>query len=138
MKFGYTILYVPDVAASLAFFEKAFGLSRRFLAETGDYGELDTGSTTLSFASQELALSHHPAGYVFASASDKLRELRRRVNATSESQGGRPIDLEVDGGINHDTAATAIAAGADVLVAGTATFTGGPASYAANIARLRG
>ncbi|KAA0582649.1 VOC family protein [Azospirillum sp. Sh1] len=71
MKFGYTILYVPDVAASLAFFEKAFGLSRRFLAETGDYGELDTGSTTLSFASQELALSHHPAGYVFASGSDK-------------------------------------------------------------------
>jgi len=71
MKFGYTILYVPDVAASLAFFEKAFGLSRRFLAETGDYGELDTGSTTLSFASQELALSHHPAGYVFASASEK-------------------------------------------------------------------
>lgn len=71
MKFGYTILYVPDVAASLAFFEKAFGLSRRFLAETGDYGELDTGSTTLAFASQELALSHHPAGYVFASASEK-------------------------------------------------------------------
>lgn len=71
MKFGYTILYVPDVAASLAFFEKAFGLSRRFLAETGDYGELDTGSTTLSFASQELALSHQPAGYVFASASEK-------------------------------------------------------------------
>jgi ribulose-phosphate 3-epimerase len=72
------------------------------------------------------------------SASDKLRELRRRINATSESQGGRPIDLEVDGGINHDTAAIAIAAGADVLVAGTATFTGGPASYAANISRLRG
>ncbi|MGA1859406.1 VOC family protein [Azospirillum sp. 11R-A] len=71
MKFGYTILYVPDVSASLAFFEKAFGLNRRFLAETGDYGELDTGSTTLSFASQELALSHHPAGYVFASASEK-------------------------------------------------------------------
>ncbi|PWC37966.1 glyoxalase [Azospirillum sp. TSO35-2] len=71
MKFGYTIVYVPDVAASLAFFEKAFGLTRRFLAETGDYGELDTGATTLSFASRELALSHHPAGYVFASDSAK-------------------------------------------------------------------
>lgn len=71
MKFGYTILYVPDVAASLAFFETAFGLTRRFLAETGDYGELDTGATTLSFASQDLALSHHPAGCVFASASDR-------------------------------------------------------------------
>ncbi|MBP2298757.1 VOC family protein [Azospirillum picis] len=71
MKFGYTILYVPDVAASLAFFEKAFGLTRRFFADTGDYGELETGATTLSFASQDLALSHHAAGYVFASGSDK-------------------------------------------------------------------
>jgi ribulose-phosphate 3-epimerase len=48
------------------------------------------------------------------------------------------IDLEVDGGINNETAAEAIAAGADVLVAGTATFTGGPGAYAANITRLRG
>jgi ribulose-phosphate 3-epimerase len=72
------------------------------------------------------------------SASDKLRELRRRINAVSESQGGRVIDLEVDGGINNETAAIAIAAGADVLVAGTATFTGGPAAYAGNISRLRG
>jgi len=50
MKLGYTILYVPDVAASLAFFERAFGLKRRFLHETGTYGELDTGATTLAFA----------------------------------------------------------------------------------------
>ncbi|WP_372398782.1 VOC family protein [Azospirillum sp. HJ39] len=71
MKFGYTILYVPDVGASLAFFETAFGLTRRVLAETGDYGELDTGATALAFASQDLALSHYPAGYVFASASDR-------------------------------------------------------------------
>jgi ribulose-phosphate 3-epimerase len=72
------------------------------------------------------------------SASDKLRELRRRINAVSDSQGGRVIDLEVDGGINSETAAEAIAAGADVLVAGTATFTGGSGAYAANITRLRG
>ena len=64
---------------------------------------------------------------------DKLRVLRERIDAA-----GRPIDLEVDGGINFETAPLAIAAGADVLVAGTATFTGGPGSYAANIARLRG
>ncbi len=49
----------------------------------------------------------------------------------------RPIELEVDGGINAETAKAAIAAGADVLVAGTATFTGGAAQYAGNIARLR-
>ncbi len=64
---------------------------------------------------------------------DKIAALRRRIDALD-----RPVDLEVDGGINDDTAARAIAAGADVLVAGTATFRGGPAGYADNIGRLRG
>jgi catechol 2,3-dioxygenase-like lactoylglutathione lyase family enzyme len=54
MKFGYTIIYVPDVTASLVFFETAFGFPRRFLHESGDYGELETGETTLAFASHEL------------------------------------------------------------------------------------
>ena len=45
MKFGYTILYVPDVPATLRFYEAAFGLKTRFLHEGGDYGELETGST---------------------------------------------------------------------------------------------
>lgn len=64
---------------------------------------------------------------------DKVAELRRRID-----ESGRAIDLEIDGGINFDTAPRAIAAGADVLVAGTATFTGGPDAYEANIRRLRG
>jgi ribulose-phosphate 3-epimerase len=51
---------------------------------------------------------------------------------------GRVIDLEVDGGLNFETAPEAVAAGADVLVAGTATFKGGADHYADNIARLRG
>ena len=72
------------------------------------------------------------------SSLGKLTELRRRIDAVSEAQRGRPIDLEVDGGINIDTAKLAVAAGADVLVAGTATFQGGPDKYAANIATLRG
>ncbi len=63
---------------------------------------------------------------------DKIRELRSRIDAS-----GRPIDLEVDGGINVQTAPQAIAAGADLIVAGTATFTGGPAAYADNIDTLR-
>jgi ribulose-phosphate 3-epimerase len=63
---------------------------------------------------------------------EKIRDLRRRIDKI-----GRAIDLEVDGGINADTAAEAIAAGADVLVAGTASFAGGPKSYAENIRRLR-
>ncbi|MCZ6522835.1 MAG: ribulose-phosphate 3-epimerase [Alphaproteobacteria bacterium] len=64
---------------------------------------------------------------------EKVRALRQRIDA-----GGRAIDLEVDGGITIDNAAKAVAAGADVLVAGTATFRGGPEAYADNIRRLRG
>ena len=68
-----------------------------------------------------------------AGALDKIAALRRMIDAT-----GRTIDLEVDGGINFETAPKAIAAGADLLVAGTATFKGGPDQYADNIRRLRG
>ena len=64
---------------------------------------------------------------------DKLRALREMIDA-----GGHEIELEVDGGINFETAPHAIEAGATALVAGTATFKGGPESYADNIARLRG
>jgi ribulose-phosphate 3-epimerase len=63
---------------------------------------------------------------------DKIRALRKRIDYT-----GRAIDLEVDGGINSETARAAIAAGADVLVAGTATFAGGTQRYAENIRNLR-
>jgi ribulose-phosphate 3-epimerase len=66
-------------------------------------------------------------------ALEKLRLLRARIDKL-----GRKIDLEVDGGINEATAAQAIAAGADVLVAGTATFNGGANAYAGNIRLLRG
>lgn len=68
MKFGYTIIYVADVSASLAFFEKAFGLKTRFQHES-DYGELDTGGTALAFAAHSLGASNLPAGYVRADAS---------------------------------------------------------------------
>jgi ribulose-phosphate 3-epimerase len=70
-------------------------------------------------------------------ALDKIAAIRRKIDAMSERQNGRPIDLEVDGGITHETAAQAIKAGADVLVAGTASFEGGRARYADNIAHLR-
>ncbi len=66
-------------------------------------------------------------------ALDKLRTLRALIDKL-----GRAIDLEVDGGINDETARATIAAGADVLVAGTATFAGGANAYAGNIKRLRG
>ena len=63
----------------------------------------------------------------------KIAAIRKLIDQT-----GRDIDLEVDGGIVPETARQAIDAGADALVAGTATFRGGPGQYAANIAGLRG
>lgn len=63
----------------------------------------------------------------------KIEAVRKMID-----KSGRDIRLEVDGGIDTATAPLAIAAGADVLVAGTATFRGGPTAYAANIAGLRG
>jgi lactoylglutathione lyase len=63
VRFGYTILYVDDVGRSLAFYERALGLERRFLHESGQYAELETGATALAFASHELAASNLPAVY---------------------------------------------------------------------------
>ncbi len=63
----------------------------------------------------------------------KVEAIRARIEKI-----GRPVDLEVDGGIDAETARQAIDAGADVLVAGTASFRGGPSRYAANIRALRG
>ncbi len=70
MKFGYTIVYVPDVLASVEFFEKAFGMKRRFVHESG-YGEMDTGATALAFATHDLGASNLPGGYVRASHSQE-------------------------------------------------------------------
>ncbi len=64
---------------------------------------------------------------------EKISVLRSKIDAS-----GRDIELEVDGGINFKTAPLAIEAGANILVAGTATFDGGITSYQDNIAKLRG
>ena len=62
----------------------------------------------------------------------KIAEIRKRID-----DSGRQIDLQVDGGIDQTTAPLVVEAGANVLVAGTASFKGGPDSYADNIDRLR-
>jgi len=63
----------------------------------------------------------------------KIEAIRKMIDMR-----GLNVDLEVDGGVDANTAPRVIAAGANVLVAGTASFKGGPAHYAANIAKLRG
>jgi ribulose-phosphate 3-epimerase len=68
-----------------------------------------------------------------ASQLRKIEAVRKMIDKT-----GRTIHLEVDGGVNVETARQCVDAGADVLVAGSATFTGGPDRYRGNIAALRG
>lgn len=83
-----------------------------------------------------LVMSVNPGfgGQKFITAQlDKIRRLRKIIDAS-----GYAIELEVDGGITQDNAAAVIEAGADVLVAGTASFKGGAGQYAKNIAALRG
>ncbi len=80
-----------------------------------------------------LVMSVNPGfgGQAFIPAAvDKIERLRAMI-------GGRPIDLEVDGGITPETAARVTAAGANVLVAGSAIFKGGSVAYRGNIAAIR-
>jgi ribulose-phosphate 3-epimerase len=82
-----------------------------------------------------LVMSVNPGfgGQSFISSQlQKIQEIRSMIDAT-----GRLIDLEVDGGINPQTARQVRAAGADVLVAGSAVFSGNPEDYASNISALR-
>ncbi|AIY40775.1 Lactoylglutathione lyase [Collimonas arenae] len=84
MKFGYTIVYVTSVPDALAFYKDAFGFETRFLHESGEYGELQTGETTLAFASHamgEMNLGGHyqkadpataPLGVELAFVSDDV------------------------------------------------------------------
>ncbi len=71
VKFGYTIVYVADVNDALSFYESAFAMKRRFITEEKDYGELDTGETTLAFASHELGRSTINSNYISGSTSEK-------------------------------------------------------------------
>jgi uncharacterized glyoxalase superfamily protein PhnB len=91
MQFGYTILYVEDVLHTIAFYETAFGLTRRFVHEAGDYGELDTGATTLAFSSMALmrdlgknpqpALANAPSFEIAFTTTDVPAAVQRAVDA---------------------------------------------------------
>ncbi len=96
---------------------------------------VETALAVLDMLDLVLVMSVNPGfgGQAFIpSQLDKVKRLRQAIDAS-----GRRIDLEIDGGINEETARQAVAAGADVLVAGTAGFKGGPEHYAENIRRLR-
>jgi len=71
VKFGYTILYVQDVAKAITFYESAFGFSRKFITPENDYGELATGDTTISFASHTLANTNLREGFIESDLNHK-------------------------------------------------------------------
>ena len=86
MRFGYTILYVRDVVASVEFYERAFGLERRLLHESGQYAELETGATALAFAAHDLAaesvrdLAHkEPAGFEVCLVDEEVEAAYKRA-----------------------------------------------------------
>lgn len=68
MKFGYSILYVDDVEATIAFYERAFGLNRKMVVG-GEYGELETGGTRLSFAARAHVTKLLPIPFQASAAS---------------------------------------------------------------------
>jgi lactoylglutathione lyase len=63
VRFAYAIAYVRDVERSVAFYEQAFSLQRRFVDESGQYAEMETGETTLAFASNQLGASNLPGDF---------------------------------------------------------------------------
>lgn len=81
MKFAYTILYVPDVKKTIDFYSSAFGFVAKFVHEDGDYAELDTGTTTLSFSAHNLikslgkdpqAANYHKPSFELAFVTDDV------------------------------------------------------------------
>ncbi|MCK9689048.1 VOC family protein [Scleromatobacter humisilvae] len=101
MQFGYTILYVEDVPATLAFYGEAFGLATRYTHESGSYGELETGATALAFVSHALLTqigktpqSPHldkPTSEIALVTDDVAAAVRRAVDA-----GARPVQPPTD------------------------------------------
>ena len=91
MEFRYTILYVADVAATLQFYQNAFGFEQAMLHEAGDYGELETGATKLAFSSLQLmeelgkrpgrALRQDPVFELALETTDVEQALQRAIDA---------------------------------------------------------
>lgn len=88
IRLGYVILYVENVPDTMAFYQKAFGLESRFLHESGQYAEMETGQTCLAFAGEEFVKESH----------------QFRVNRRDQEAAGAEIALiveDVEKAFNH-------------------------------------
>lgn len=94
MNFAYTILYVDNVSETLSFYEKAFGLQRKMLHESGDYGELQSGDTTLGFAARTMIADDDwkpsvpnpssPSFEIALTTEDVVKAVQKAVDAGSQ------------------------------------------------------
>lgn len=102
MRFGYAIVYVSDVEATLTFWERAFGLQRRFEVETGEYGELETGATVLGFAAEAMAAGtgqdirpnragEQPSGFEVALVTDDVHVAFDRAVSAGATSAHEPV-----------------------------------------------
>ena len=71
IKYGYTILYVKDVEATLAFYQNTFNFKQKVLSPQKDYGEIISGETTISFASLELGNTNFKEGFLTSTTKNK-------------------------------------------------------------------
>ena len=104
MRFGYAIAYVPDVLATVDFYERAFGLRRGYVADNHNYAELDTGTTRLAFVSEGQAdtlirggYRHNvptddPPGFEFALVTDDVDAAYRRAIEAGAADAAAPED----------------------------------------------
>jgi lactoylglutathione lyase len=103
MKFGYVILYVPHVVKAVAFYEEAFGLVCRFVHEAGQYAKMETGTTALAFASEEMISPTHrgfrpnrsegePAGAEVAFVTDDVAKSFKRAVAAGAAPVVKPTE----------------------------------------------
>lgn len=104
MKFGYTIVYVPSVTEALIFYKAAFGFETRFLHDSNEYGELETGTTVLAFAShamgemnldghyQKIDLNAAPLGVELAFVTDDVASAYARAVAAGAISIKPPVE----------------------------------------------
>lgn len=103
VSFGYTIIYVQDVKATVEFYSNAFGLGMRFMHESGEYAEMETGSTVLAFASDSLAngngVSYRPnsastpsAGFEIALVTEDPESVHRHAIEAGASSVSEPTE----------------------------------------------
>ncbi|MGH1490963.1 MAG: VOC family protein [Acidimicrobiales bacterium] len=98
---GYTLFYVADVESTLTFYQTAFGLERRMITPEGDYGELNTGATTLSFVVNELAHSNLDAAGGFTPLDATQPPVGATIGLVTDDVAGTVAAAKQAGGIGY-------------------------------------